>query len=524
MTTYSGKTLGLGSKGVEVAQVQEFFRIVGDFGANTLNSVKAYQSANKLTVDGIIGQKTWDSMFPPVVTGTAPVWQSSQCPGGKVGEKYSFQYVTNADPAAKFKISSGVLPPGVTLTPDGLQSGVPSKDGSWSFSVMAYNGIAPDISNPEQMPRERTVVISPAVVVVPPSPVGGVYGTGTGIDTRSNINVGTAEGGAGQRLAVKWRASTTSALQSVRFVQRGGPVYSHGNGGTTTVTIQGDDGAGHPNGVVLGTGKWAKGNPPSGQSASAWETFDAVTLSPQPMLTAGTIYYAVFENPDPNNNISVNLVYLFNKTVPRQPRYKDSDFGALITRGVWGGIDSGHLPTIDLAYANGVHDGQGYIGAMIDKWAEINGTTKMIREAFTVSGGDKVIKTLAARLRRTSGNGPLIMTLETAAGVLIESVSVPAANIPVVAPGNDNGGSTWAKANLTTPRTLLNGEKYNLRLSSTGGGVYNAFPIQQGGSKGLLSWTFSSGNGQKTTNNGSTWEDMYPWDRQNMQWYADLVV
>jgi hypothetical protein len=446
------------------------------------------------------------TLFP--LTGVPPYWQSSVAQNGTVGEIYSFLFYAEGTPKPKYDLYAGTLPNGLELTPDGVLTGIPDLAGTFIITIRAFNGFLPDIL------RQRTIVIAPAEVVIPPS-LDKIYGTGTGFDTRSNINIGTAEDGAGQRLAVKILASTSSALVSVRFAQRGGPIYSWGNGGTTTVTIQGDDGSGHPNGTVLGKGTITPGNPSSG-----WETFNAVNLSPQPVLTKGKIYYAVFENPDPKNNISVNLVYLFIKTVPRQPRYKDSEFGVLITRGAWGEMDSGHLPQIDFAYANGVHDGQGYIGAMIDKWGSIGGAA-MIRESFTVSGGNKVIKSLAARVRRTSGNGPLTLTLETSAGVVIESVSVPAVNIPVVAPGNDNGGAVWAKANLTTPRTLVNGTGYNMRLSSTGA-VYSTFPIQAGGSKGLASWTFTDGHAEKTVN-GSTWEDMYLWDRQNLQWYADLV-
>ena len=38
----------------------------GDFGSKTLTAVKKYQTSNKLTSDGIVGQKTWESILKNV--------------------------------------------------------------------------------------------------------------------------------------------------------------------------------------------------------------------------------------------------------------------------------------------------------------------------------------------------------------------------------------------------------------------------------------------------------------------------
>lgn len=59
-------TLSYGSKGDEVKTLQEFLNgqgykltVDGDFGINTQNAVKDFQTKNKLTVDGIVGVNTW---------------------------------------------------------------------------------------------------------------------------------------------------------------------------------------------------------------------------------------------------------------------------------------------------------------------------------------------------------------------------------------------------------------------------------------------------------------------------------
>lgn len=54
-----------GSKGEGVKLVQEKVgrNPDGDFGQKTHDSVVAWQKANKLTADGVVGEKTWSAMF-----------------------------------------------------------------------------------------------------------------------------------------------------------------------------------------------------------------------------------------------------------------------------------------------------------------------------------------------------------------------------------------------------------------------------------------------------------------------------
>ena len=56
--------LKIGSKGKEVKELQEFLEVGADgiFGKGTDKAVKAWQSSNGLTADGIVGPETWDAM------------------------------------------------------------------------------------------------------------------------------------------------------------------------------------------------------------------------------------------------------------------------------------------------------------------------------------------------------------------------------------------------------------------------------------------------------------------------------
>ena len=342
----------------------------------------------------------------------------------------------------------------------------------------------------------------------------GIYGPGVGYDVKANLWIG---GSQGQKVAIRFKATTTSALNSVRFVQRGGTGYSLGTGGTMTLSVRADDGAGHPSATSLAQQSYTPGNP-----AGAWEKYDPVTFSSPATLTAATIYYIVFTNTSTSNYISVNSVYNYDTTPPRQPMFSDSEYGLMYTSGSWGAPEGRYTPVVDLAYANGTHDGQSYYEAMIANYATISGASNMARERFTVSGGDRTVGSASLRLRRSGGTSPLIMTLETSAGAAIESVTVPAASIPVSAPGGANGGSVWVTANFSSPRVLSNGSSYNLRMSTASDTTYTTFPVRPGTSKGLATYAFSDGTGQSTTN-GSTWTDLYLWDHEDLQFYFTLV-
>ncbi|OKH28312.1 hypothetical protein NIES2101_43655 [Calothrix sp. HK-06] len=61
------RTLKLGAQGDNVKHLQKDLNLLkygpltvdGDFGTKTETAVKHFQSSNKLTVDGIVGQQTW---------------------------------------------------------------------------------------------------------------------------------------------------------------------------------------------------------------------------------------------------------------------------------------------------------------------------------------------------------------------------------------------------------------------------------------------------------------------------------
>lgn len=402
-------------------------------------------------------------------------------------------------------VYNAVLSPATTTI---IMAGL-SNNTQYSFTVTATNQVG-------------TSLPSSAVMVTPVAPVGnitsmlvpGIYGSGVGYDTKSNVPIGPD----GQKQFVRFKATSTSPLVSVRFTQRTGSGYSGGNGGSTTVSIQGSDGAGHPNGTKIAQGSIAPGNPGTA------EQYIAVPMSPAPSLTLGSIYYVVFENPSAVNYISVNNVYCWTSQSPLQPIFSNSEFGVGYSTGAWGSTDNGLTAVIDLSYSDGSHGGQAYYEAMLGFLGTINGPSKMVREQFTVSGGSRTVSQASIRLHRTSGTDPIILTLEASTGIgngtVIDTATLPAASFAInTNPTADQGpSSTWVTGNFSSSHVLTNGQTYNLRVSTASGSTYTCVPMRSGSENGYASYNFtdrSRGGGEKTTN-GSDYSLLYEYGIQDI--------
>ena len=354
---------------------------------------------------------------------------------------------------------------------------------------------------------------TPAPTATPAPGATGIYGAAFNFDTKANLQVGWTDHA---QVAHRFVASTTSALVSVRFQQRGGPIYSGGTGGTLRITVRPDDGAGHPASTVLASATYAPGNPSGG-----WTTYDAVTFGSPATLSKGTRYYIVFEDVDANpvaNYISVNELFVYGSTLtPRQPAFADNDYAVLYAAPTSWSVQGKYTADMDLTYSNGAHDGMAYVQNMTEYYGTISGTAS-VREHFTVSGGNRTVTKASVRVRRSGGSSPLTIRLETSAGALIEAVDVPASAVPVSAAGGDNGGSVWVTVTFDSAHNLANGTAYNLRLTTPAGTTYTAAPIREGTDVGLHSVAFRDGSGQRSSN-GTSWADLYAYSPVDLQFY-----
>lgn len=71
--------------------------------------------------------------------GTAPVITTSSLAAGKVNSFYSQSLDATGDTPIIWSLEDGSLPPGLTLSEEGVISGTPARDGSFSFTVKAEN-------------------------------------------------------------------------------------------------------------------------------------------------------------------------------------------------------------------------------------------------------------------------------------------------------------------------------------------------------------------------------------------------
>jgi YVTN family beta-propeller protein len=117
---------------------------------------------------------------PPTITNGPP-------PNGTVGAAYSFTYTSTGSPT--FSVTAGSLPPGLSLSSAGVISGTPTTAGTFSGTVTATNGTAPDAT--QNFSITIVAVATPPTITNGPPPngtVGVVYSftyTSTGAPTFS---------------------------------------------------------------------------------------------------------------------------------------------------------------------------------------------------------------------------------------------------------------------------------------------------------------------------------------------------
>ncbi len=116
-----------------------------------------------------------------IVTGKAPVF-TSQSPAttGKTGVAYSYQYAATSSVAVSYALNSGTLPPGISVTSDGLLGGTPTTDGVYSFTIGVTNLFTTTVST------ATTITVTTAPVFPQQSPP---------LTATTGINYGAAQSG-----------------------------------------------------------------------------------------------------------------------------------------------------------------------------------------------------------------------------------------------------------------------------------------------------------------------------------------
>jgi hypothetical protein len=102
---------------------------------------------------------------PPTIAGVPP----STAPQGS---PYNFSFTLGGDPTPTTTVTSGQLPPGLTLSPSGTISGAPTVGGVFEATVTASNGIAPDATEfvTIDVPFAPTILGTPYATAAPGKP------------------------------------------------------------------------------------------------------------------------------------------------------------------------------------------------------------------------------------------------------------------------------------------------------------------------------------------------------------------
>jgi len=345
-----------------------------------------------------------------------------------------------------------------------------------------------------------------------------VYGPRIGGTSLANTRIGFDD----IRASYRFRAARSAGLEGIRiYIVADEEGYGAGTGGVLRISLRPDDGTAqhHPSKTVL---TQIDAVHPAGGAGNLY------TFPDQPALTAGELYHIVFANVDPRpqqNYVSLNGAFQFDvpkSADPWQHGYDNLDWAQLIRfgSGDWSYGSGGAItPIMDLVYLDGSHQGMGYV----EFWSgaprqtkDITGAQDMARERFTVSGGDRRVRSVTVRLKRVDGSGPIVIQLEDSDGRVIEEGAIPASKIAVSDPADRSNDATWATHTFKSPITLRHGDTYHLRLSTDASTTYNVSAIREGTSFGYDRATyFADGTAEETADGGAMWQAPFAWDKPN---------
>ena len=196
------------------------------------------------------------------------------------------------------------------------------------------------------------------------------------------------------------------------------------------------------------------------------------------------------------NYVSVNALWTELATSPRQPALNDLDWAELINDGTGWAVRPNFTPILDLGYADGVHQGVGYMEVWVDSPEAISGTDS-VREVLTPSNS-RSVTAVSVRVARLNGASPLLLRLiETDTGQVVGQASVPANDV--------ERDPAWVTAHLPTPVVLNARLGYELDLTAAADSSYSTFALERGSHYDFDPSTFfSEGHGEYTAD-GTNW-------------------
>ena len=181
-------------------------------------------------------------------------------------------------------------------------------------------------------------------------------------------------------------------------------------------------------------------------------------------------------------------------------------------------------PIMDLAYADGSHDGNAYISILADHFALIHGRRRH---------GPRALHGQWRQPPGHLGRGPGQADLggQPARGArdrpgrhrtwwpgAIAATGVPVSELPTVDPTDADrfieptlGGGVWLTLDFPAPLILAAGRTYDLRLSTAADTTFAVVPLREHSTEASPTWgsrAFRDGSGQQTTD-GTHWAAIY---------------
>jgi hypothetical protein len=354
-----------------------------------------------------------------------------------------------------------------------------------------------------------------------------LYGMPWNADGIGNLTIGHWN----KRLSTRFRAVRNGELDKIKLyfifathLDQGSctptDCYGAGNGGRILIQLRPDDGtaAHRPSRKVLSSILIAnpmnrRRGPPiyamgSGYQGRAIVNFRVIDFR-NTRLKKGHLYHLVFANTSSSpfaNYVSLNYLYLRSSYARTQPAVSNIDFAAL----AWHSYEPGwrlqrhFTPILDIRYAGGFVQGQGYLDTRVSQPLPIYGNSRARERIISVRGGDRTVSAVAVRLRRVGDPGPLIIRLERGDGSRIGGGAVPSVQVPK--------SQRWVSFAFSRPRTLRMGRRYNVVLSASGDGSNNylIYPLQQGNVRYGFASRNQFGSGYAQMNLGSGWLNTIP--------------
>jgi uncharacterized protein (TIGR03437 family) len=196
-------------------------------------TVSVTDSSNKTNPQ--IATQTVSLVVGPSTTSGFAITSMSPLANSSVGAAYSFTFAaTGGVTPYNWIVSSGSVPPGLTLSTSGALTGTPTATGTYSFTVQATDSTP---SAPHTATQMFTLRITPQLTITTPTPLSGTAGSALDI-------VMTATGGV---LPEIWQVAggsqlpTGLTLDTISGFLQGTPPAA----GTFTFTVQVTDNAGN---------------------------------------------------------------------------------------------------------------------------------------------------------------------------------------------------------------------------------------------------------------------------------------